>query len=165
MAPKKTKRSAAAETAGKGKSLTAAGGATIARTKSPGDWSRTSVNETHLEEFRQKGWLPPSEQFAARAAGLEVRPAPRAGERVCFVEFLPRGISFPLHDFVRGLLYAYGIQLHDLTPNGLLHITCFVVLCECFLGVSPSWPLWKHLFLVRANCRGGRPCPVGGFNI
>jgi len=165
MAPKRTKRAATAEASEKGKAVSAAGGATIARTKPPGDWSRSTITEDHLGEFRQKGWLPPSEQVAARAAGLEVRPEPRAGERVCFAEFLPRGLSFPLHSFVRGLLYAYGIQLHDLTPNGLLHISCFIVLCECFLGVSPSWPLWKHLFQVRPNCRGGRPCPIGGFNI
>jgi hypothetical protein len=133
--------------------------------KVPGDWARSCVTEDTLSEYRQKGWLPPAAQLAARAPGLEVRPDPRAGERVCFAEFLPRGFALPLHDFVRGLLYAYGIQLHDLTPNSIMHITCFMVLCECFLGVSPCWSLWKHIFTVRHNCRGKRPFPVGGFAV
>ena len=68
--------------------------------KIPGDWTRSSVTEDTLSEYRQKGWLPPADQLAARAPGLEVRPDPRNGERVCFAEFLPRGFSLPFHDFV-----------------------------------------------------------------
>ena len=82
------------------------------------------------------------------------------------MDFLPRGFGFPLHDFVRGLLYAYGVQIHDLTPNGVLSIAGFIVLCECFLGVAPHWALWKSLFLVRKNVgKSGLPFPVGGLGI
>ena len=66
---------------------------------------------------------------------------------------------------MRGLLYAYGIQLHDLTPNGVLHIACFFVLCECFLGVHPHWGLWKAIFNVKRNMGGGGTYPTGGFGI
>jgi hypothetical protein len=31
-------------------------------------------------------------------------------------------------------------------PNSILHIACFVTLCEYFLGVDPHWTLWKFLF-------------------
>ena len=169
MAPKKIKRAAATASAtdpsDKGKDAATASEPADALLKIPGDWTRSSVTEDTLSEYRQKGWLPPADQLAARAPGLEVRPDPRNGERVCFAEFLPRGFSLPLHDFVRGLLYAYGLQIHDLTPNSIMHIACFMVLCECFLGVSPSWALWKHIFKVRHNCRGKRPCPVGGFQV
>ena len=103
---------------------------------------------------------------AVRAPGKEVLPSPRDGERVCFVEFLPRGFGFPIHDFVRGLMYAYGIQIHDLTPNSVLSIASFIVLCECFLGISPNWLLWKSPFLVRRNAgKSKQVYPVGGFGI
>jgi hypothetical protein len=55
---------------------------------------------------------------------------------------LLRGLSLPPHPFLRGLLFAYGIQLHDLNPNTILHIACFIMLCECFLGIEPHWALW-----------------------
>jgi hypothetical protein len=42
---------------------------------------------------------------------------------------------------VRGLLHFYGIQMHHLTPNGVLHIACFITLCEGFLGTRPHWGL------------------------
>ena len=62
-------------------------------------------------------------------------------------------------------MYAYGVQILDFTPNGIMHIACFMVLCECFLGVSPSWALWKSIFMVRPNNRGGRTYPVSSFGI
>jgi hypothetical protein len=56
--------------------------------------------------------------------------------------------------------FAYGIQLHDLNPNTILHIACFITLCECFLGIDPYWALWCRIFIIR--------CPqhyqTGGFN-
>jgi hypothetical protein len=33
------------------------------------------------------------------------------------------------------------VQLHQLTPNSLLHIACFVTLYESFLGIEPHFLL------------------------
>ena len=73
---------------------------------------------------------------------------PHAGERVCFPEFIPRGFSLPMQDFVCELLYAYGIQIHVFTPKNILHIAYFMVLCECFLGVS----LVGHCGSISSRC-------------
>jgi hypothetical protein len=37
-------------------------------------------------------------------------------------------------------------KLHQLTPNSILHIACFITLCESFLGIKPHFLLWKYLF-------------------
>ena len=63
---------------------------------------------------------------------------------------------------MHGLLYAYGIQLHYLTPNGVLHLVCFFVLCECLLGVHPHWGLWKAIFNVKRNVGGGSTYTIAG---
>ena len=70
-------------------------------------------------------------------------PAPRKEERVCFMPFLLRGLGFPIHPFLRGLLEFYEIQLHNLTPGSILHISGFVALCEMFLGCEPHFDLWQ----------------------
>jgi hypothetical protein len=70
---------------------------------------------------------------------------------VIFLAFLLRGLSFPAHEFLRGLLFIFGVQLHQLTPNSILHIACFVTLCESFLGIKPHWILWKYLFRLRPS--------------
>src|SRR3954466_12547187 len=64
---------------------------------------------------------------------------------------LPRGFTLPIHPFVRGLLYSYRLHLHDLTPSGILHIACFITLCEAFLGIYPHWGLWKRLFNIKST--------------
>jgi hypothetical protein len=63
-----------------------------------------------------------------------------------FLAFLFCGLSLPAHEFLRELLFVYGVQLHQLTPNSILHIACFITLCESFLGVDPHWTQWKFLF-------------------
>jgi hypothetical protein len=63
-----------------------------------------------------------------------------------FFAFLLRGLSLPAHEFLRGLLFVYGVQLHQLTPNSILHIACFITLCESFLGIDPHFLLWRSLF-------------------
>jgi hypothetical protein len=65
--------------------------------------------------------------------------------------FLLRGLSFPAHEFLHGLLFVYSVQLHQLTPNSILHIAYFVTLCESFLGIEPHWTLWKFLFYLRPS--------------
>jgi hypothetical protein len=54
-----------------------------------------------------------------------------------FIAFLFRGLSLPTHEFLRGLLFVYGVQLHQFTPNSILHIACFITMCEAFLGINP----------------------------
>ena len=61
-------------------------------------------------------------------------PCPSMGEQVCLVPYLLRGLGFPIHPFLHGLLEFYGLQLHNLTPASILHITGYVALCELFLG-------------------------------
>ena len=90
------------------------------------DWGKSSVKAQDLDDLREKGLLPPLEEMRTRAPGKDTIPIPRDGERVCFVDVVNRGFAFPLHPFIRGLLYVYGIQIHDLTPNGVLSLASFL---------------------------------------
>ena len=170
MAPKR-KQSEGAPTgtvASKSKKLAAATASAAATDLKKGDddWALSSVKEAALTKLHTDGFLPPADKLAVRApSSKEVLPEPHANERVLFVESVHRGLGFPLHDFVRGILYAYVVQIHDFTPNGILHIAVFMNLCACFLGVHPSWAMWKSIFKVRPNCRGGRTFPAGGLQV
>ena len=73
-------------------------------------------------------------------------PSPSTGERECLVPYLLRGLGFPIHPFLRGLLEFYGLQLHNLTPASILHIAGYVALCELFPGCEAHFELWKRLF-------------------
>ena len=85
----------------------------------------------------------------------ESAPNPSKGERVCLVPYLIRGLGFPIHPFLRGLLEFYGLQLHNLMPASVLHIAGFVALCELFLGYEAHFALWKRLFCLVPRSQKG----------
>ena len=111
-----------------------------------GIWERSSFGDADLDALVADGMVVDG---AARIPGDEEVPALRPDERVCFQSFFPRAFALLVHPFIWGLLFAYQLQLHDLTPNGILHIACFITLCEGFLGIYPHWGLWKCLFNVK----------------
>jgi hypothetical protein len=61
-----------------------------------------------------------------------------------------------------GFSFVYGVQLHQLTPNSILHIAYFITLCESFLGVEPHWTLWKFLFRLRPSVSLSKNPELGG---
>ena len=130
------------------------GSSSRAPSPQPRDWRRCLVPHSELVTLQAEGYLPPAFMVPVRA-GLatykggkqaESVPNPSKGERVCFVPYLIRGLGFPIHPFLRGLLEFYGLQLHHLTPASILHIAGFVAVCELFLGIEPHFALWKDCF-------------------
>jgi hypothetical protein len=79
-----------------------------------------------------------------------------------FLSFILCGLSLPAHEFLRGLLFVYGVQLHQLTPNSILHIACFVTLCESFLGIEPHFLLWRSIFRLRPSVALSNKPELGG---
>jgi hypothetical protein len=60
----------------------------------------------------------------------------------------------PSHQFLRSLQQFYGLELHHLTPSGILHMAAFVTLCkvymgEAYMGTEPHFNLWNYLFHAR----------------
>lgn len=80
------------------------------------------------------------------APGNEVTPQPPPGYVVSFLAFHSRGFGMPAHPFLRGLLFHYGVRLHNLTPNRILQMAAFVALYEGFLGMEPHFDLWTYFF-------------------
>ncbi|KAK1692652.1 hypothetical protein QYE76_009349 [Lolium multiflorum] len=124
------------------------------------EWERSKISNQDLNMLKRLGLM--KKEDAIRFPSEESYPNPPMEYRVSFVDHLIRGLSTPIHDFLRGLLFVYGIQLHQLTPNSILHISIFITLCECFLGVPPNWALWKRIFCLRRNASRNATYNIGG---
>ena len=72
-----------------------------------------------------------------------------------FLTHFLRGLGFPLHLFVRGLMFHYGLDFHDLALNFILNISAFIVVCEAFLCIQPHFGLWLKTFNVKPKVVGG----------
>ncbi|KAK1619209.1 hypothetical protein QYE76_024726 [Lolium multiflorum] len=124
------------------------------------EWERSKISNQDVNMLKRLGLM--KKEDAIRFPSEESYPNPPMEYRVSFVDHLIRGLSTPIHDFLRGLLFVYGIQLHQLTPNSILHISIFITLCECFLGVPPNWALWKRIFCLRRNGSHNVTYNIGG---
>jgi hypothetical protein len=91
-------------------------------------WVPSEFKESDLTKAQREGFLVGAAPIVF--PGTEHIPKPPSSYRVMFLAFLLRGLSLPAHEFLRGLLFVYGVQLHQLTPNSILHIACFITLCE-----------------------------------
>ena len=127
------------------------------------EWEKCSVTHSQLAKLQTQRFLPPADLFPVRAGPASFNgvtqaedfPNPSGGERVCFVPYLLRGVGFPVHPFLRGLLEYYGLQLHNFTPASILHIAGYVALCKLFLSVEAHFELWrKFSVLSRVTMRG-----------
>ena len=79
-----------------------------------------------------------------------------------FVPHFIRGPSFPLHPFVRGLMFFYGLDFHDLPPNSFMHISAFIIIREAFLRVEPHFGLWLKVFYVKPKTVASEHADCGG---
>ena len=81
----------------------------------------SSVTEVNITELRDLGYL--AQEIAKRfPAKGQIVPTPEPHERVVFIPHFVRGLGFPLHPFVCGLMFYYGQDFHDLEPNSFLQI-------------------------------------------
>jgi hypothetical protein len=123
-------------------------------------WVPSEFSQYDLTKAQKDGFIAEGDQVIFPST--ERIPKPPSGYRVMFLAFLLRGLSFPAHEFLCWLLFVYGIDLHQLTPNSILHIACFVTICESFLGIEPHWVLWKFLFRLRPNVSLSKKPELGG---
>ena len=125
------------------------------------------MRESVLKAFVGKGLLPPKEVVHWRIPEREEFPQPWADEVVCFLTLHERGLGYPAHWFLRGLLNNWGLELQHLNPMGVLHIADFVTVCEAFLRMEPHVDFFRRLFSSRALTVGDSAeiAPMGGFSL
>ena len=123
------------------------------------------MSESVLAAFVEKGVLPSKEVTHWRVPVGEAFPQPRASEVISFLAFHKRGLGYPVHGFLRGLLNEWGLELQHLNPTGVLHIAGFITVYEAFLGMEPHMDFFRWIFFGQALSKGKplRIMPVGGF--
>ena len=86
----------------------------------------SSVTEEDVLKLRDARYLTYQISHRLPARG-QVVPTPEPNESVVFISHFLRGLGLTLDPFVRGLMFYYGLDFHDLAPDSLLHISSFIV--------------------------------------
>lgn len=61
----------------------------------------------------------------------EVNPKPKPNECVVFRDLFHAGLRFPCQDFIEDVLAAFNIEMHQLTPNGIVRLAQFIWAVRC----------------------------------
>ena len=105
----------------------------------------SSVTEEDIKKLREAKYLTTEVSHRLPARG-QVVPTPEPNEDVVFSSHFLRGLGLTLDPFVRGLIFYYGLDFHDLAPDSFLHISTFIVVCEAFLRITPHFGMWLKTF-------------------
>jgi hypothetical protein len=73
-------------------------------------------------------------------------PALAGGYIVACTTFYEQGFGVPSHRFLQSLVRSYGLELHHLTPSGILHMAAFVTLCEAYIQIEHHFNMWSYFF-------------------
>ena len=129
------------------------------------EWKSSKCTNSHLLNLVEGHLLQPWNMIHWRSSDGELFPHEGGNESVIFLPHVLRGLGFPVYDFFRGLLHYWGVQVHHLTPNSILHISIFVHLCEAFLGIEPHFDLFQYFFHLKPHPNESMVDVAGGGQI
>ena len=121
----------------------------------------SSFTEEDITKLREARYLAADIAHRTLDEG-QIIPTPEPHERVVFLAHFIRGLGFPLHPFVRGIMLYYGLDFHDLAANFILNFSAFNVVCKAFLRIKPHFGLWLQIFCVKPKIVRGQQAECGG---
>ena len=80
-------------------------------------WMKSKLSEAQISSLVDDCLLQPKEIIQWQSAEGDARPFEKVQEVVLFKAFVERGLAIPACDFLHGLIFYWGVQLHHLTPQ------------------------------------------------
>jgi hypothetical protein len=110
-------------------------------------WKKSKLSEAAISSLVSRHLLQSRALIQWQSAEGHGRPFEKKLLKLFFSKLsLSVALPFPLATSCGVFFFFWGIQVHHLTPNSILHIAIFVQLCEAFLGIHPHFDLFKSLF-------------------
>jgi hypothetical protein len=126
------------------------------------NWTHSNVSRKQLLRLVEAGQLPPlTAAVEWKVPGDESVPHPPKGFVVSFVAFHEHGFSVPAGQFIRGVLFEYGLQLQHLTSINIQQMAAFEAMCEGYLRISAHWHLFRYFFRITCLKDGSRAVTIG----
>ena len=114
--------------------ITAEEAGDMAGTSKTWDFGPSLMTKDMIEELRQLGCFGDAK---VKPSEGEMIPKPKAADAVVFRDFFVYGLRFPTARFLCQVLEAFEVQLHHLTPNGIVTLSKFCWTCLSY-GAEPN---------------------------
>ena len=125
-------------------------------------WRKSKMSQAAVQELENMGLFQSQAVIQWRAGEGEDYPFEGTLGTIVFRDFVERGLALPVSEFFYALLQFWGIQLHHLTPQSILHLSIFTHFCETFFGILSHFHLFQHFFTLVPVLNAAKPAVVGG---
>jgi hypothetical protein len=102
-------------------------------------WKKTLVTESDRQSYHSFGWFNGGLESTARTVDF---PTVDDTIVVCFESHLVAGLGLPPSKFLVAVMSHLGCELVHFNPNAIATLSCFTMLCKCWLGISPNTSLF-----------------------
>jgi hypothetical protein len=106
-------------------------------------WKKLTVTEVDHSAYHTVGWLGSGLQSFIPEVDV---PTVDNSIVVCFECHLVAGLGLLLSKFLVVILNFLGCELVHLNPNAIATLSCFTMLCECWLRTSPGTSLFWYFY-------------------
>jgi hypothetical protein len=102
-------------------------------------WKKMTATEADHRAYHSFGWLN-----SGLESSIPIMEYPIVDDTtvVCFESHLVAGLGHPPSKFLVAVMSCLGCELVHFNPNGIPALSCFIMLCECWLGIAPDTSLF-----------------------
>jgi hypothetical protein len=102
-------------------------------------WKKMMVTEADRHAYHSFGWLNGGLESTVRTVEY---PTVDGTIVVCFESHLIAGLGLPPSKFLVAVMSQLGCELVHFNLNAITVLSCFTMLCECWLGIVPDISLF-----------------------
>jgi hypothetical protein len=106
-------------------------------------FKKTIVTKEECRAYHRFGWL--TGNLISLIPELDI-PSVLDSTIVCFESYLITGLGLPPSKFLSAIMNFLGYELVHFNPNAIIVLSCFVLLCECWLGITPDIILFWYFY-------------------
>jgi hypothetical protein len=106
-------------------------------------FKKTTVIEEERRAYHRFGWL--TGNLISSIPELDI-PTIHDSIIVCFESYLITGLDLLPSKFLSAIMNFLGCELVHFNPNAIIALSCFAMLCECWLGIAPNTSLFWYFY-------------------
>jgi hypothetical protein len=106
-------------------------------------FKKTTVTEEERLAYHSSGWL--TSNLISMILEVDV-PTVHDFTTICFESYLIAGLGLPPSKFLSSIMNFLGCELVHFNPNTIVALSCFAMLCECWLGITPDTSLFWYFY-------------------
>jgi hypothetical protein len=106
-------------------------------------FKKTTVNEDDHRAYHDRGWL--TGNLVSFIPEVDA-PTVEGSTIICFESQLAAGMGLPPSKFLSSVMNHLGCSLVHLNTNAVSALSSFIMLCKCWLGISPDTSLFWYYY-------------------